>query len=68
LLPKLISKLNVNGQFAVQIPCQKDNALNVILIDLAREKPFADFLNNFHRDSPLLTIDDYTKIMFDNGL
>ena len=52
----------------MQIPCQKDNALNVILIDLAREKPFADFLNNFHRDSPLLTIDDYTKIMFDNGL
>lgn len=50
------------------MPCQKDNALNVILIDLAREKPFADFLNNSHRDSPLLTIDDYTKIMFDNGL
>ncbi|WP_038331689.1 methyltransferase domain-containing protein [Empedobacter falsenii] len=68
LFPKLISKLNDNGQFAVQMPCQKDNVLNVILSDLAQEKPFADYLNNFHRDSPLLTIDDYAKIMFDNGL
>lgn len=68
LFPKLISKLDKNGQFAVQMPCQKDNVLNVILSDLAREKPFADFLNNFHRDSPLLSIDDYAKMMFDEGL
>lgn len=68
LFPKLISKLNKNGQFAVQMPCQKNNVLNVILSDLARENPFADFLNNFHRDSPLLSIDDYAKIMFDEGL
>ncbi|WP_413532007.1 methyltransferase domain-containing protein [Empedobacter brevis] len=68
LYPKLISKLNTNGQFAVQMPCQKDNTLNIILSHLAKEKPFVDYLNNFHQDSPLLTIDDYAKIMFDNGL
>ncbi|WP_317169028.1 MULTISPECIES: hypothetical protein [Empedobacter] len=68
LFPKLISKLNDNGQFAVQMPCQKDNVLNVILSHLAQEKPFTDYLNSFHRDSPLLAIDDYAKIMFDNGL
>ncbi|WP_282628131.1 methyltransferase domain-containing protein [Empedobacter sedimenti] len=68
LFPKLISKLSDNGQFAVQMPCQKENVLNVILSDLAREKPFADYLNDFHLDSSLLTIDDYAKIMFDNGL
>ena len=33
LFPTLILKLNDNGQFAVQMPCQKDNVLNVILSD-----------------------------------
>lgn len=68
LFPKLISKLNKNGQFAVQMPCQKDNILNVLLRDLVKEKPYSDFLNGFYSDSPLLTIDDYAKIMFDEGL
>ncbi len=68
LFPKLISLLSDKGQFAVQMPVQKENILNKILIDLAQEKPFVDFLHGWKRDSPVLSIDDYAQIMFENGL
>lgn len=68
LFPKLISKLNDNGQFVVQMPCQKENILNVILSELVQEQPYSDFLSGYHRESPLLSIDEYAKIMFDEGL
>jgi trans-aconitate 2-methyltransferase len=68
LFPKLIQKLNQNGQFAVQMPCQKENILNIILSEIVKEEPFATALNGFYKDSPLLTIDDYAKIMFNEGL
>jgi len=68
LFPKLIAKLNNNGQFAVQMPYQKENVLNKILLAIVSEKPFADLLKGFRRESPLLEIDDYAAIMFDNGL
>ena len=68
LLPKLISKLNPNGQFAVQMPFQTENVLNNILLEIVHEKPFTDLLNGFRRDSPLLEIDDYARMMFEGGL
>ena len=68
LFPKLISKVNDGGQFAVQMPYQKENILNKLLLDLVSEKPFVDLLGGFRRDSPLLPIDDYAKIMFECGL
>ena len=68
LFPTLISKLHTGGQLAVQMPFQKENTLNQILIEMVAEKPFADFLNNFRRDSPMLTMDEYVHLLFDNGL
>lgn len=68
LFPKLISKLNPSGQFAVQMPFQKENSLNQILLELVREQPFSDYLNGFTRESPLLSLDDYAQILFENGL
>ena len=68
LFPKLISKLNDNGQFAIQMPCQKENILNIILSELVQEQPYSDFLSGYHQESPLLSIDEYVKIMFDEGL
>jgi trans-aconitate 2-methyltransferase len=68
LFPRLISLLSTHGQFAVQMPVQKENLLNKILSDLAAEKPFTDFLHGWKRDSPVLGIDQYAQIMFDNGL
>lgn len=68
LFPKLISKLNQGGQFAVQMPFQNENILNKILIEMVQENPFADFLQGYIRNSPVLHIDDYTSIMFEEGL
>lgn len=68
LFPKLISKLNENGQFAVQMPFQKENMLNQMLLDMVSERSFAELLEAFRHDSPLLQIDDYAKIMFACGL
>jgi trans-aconitate 2-methyltransferase len=68
LFPKLISKLNQGGQFAVQMPFQKENILNMILLEMVQEDPFKKFLKGYIRNSPVLPIDDYAKIMFEEGL
>jgi len=68
LFTKLISKINNNGQFAVQMPFQKQNTLNKILLDMVSERKFADLLGGFRLDSPVLEIDDYAKVMFEAGL
>ncbi|MBD8083381.1 methyltransferase domain-containing protein [Chryseobacterium caseinilyticum] len=65
---KLLSLLNENGQFAVQMPVQNENILNQILIQLASEEPFKTQLNSFNRISPVLSLDEYAKMMFDAGL
>ncbi|MET0463227.1 MAG: methyltransferase domain-containing protein [Chitinophagaceae bacterium] len=68
LFSKLISKLNPGGQFAVQMPFQKENVLNELLLQLVKEDPFAGKLNGFVRNSPVLTVDEYAKILFRSGL
>jgi trans-aconitate 2-methyltransferase len=68
LFPKLISYLSSAGQLAIQMPSQKENLLNQILFQLVQEKPFADYLHNWKRESPLLSIDEYAQILFENGL
>lgn len=67
LFPKIISRLNPGGQFAVQMPQQNENILNKILFQLVQEEPFASYLKNWTRPSPVLTLDEYAKILFENG-
>lgn len=68
LFPKIISKINKGGQLAVQMPCQNDNALNKIVFQLAEEEPYKTWLNGWNRPSPVLEIDEYAQILFENGL
>jgi trans-aconitate 2-methyltransferase len=68
LFPRLISLLSDKGQLAVQMPVQKENQLNKLLLELVQEKPFKEFLDGWKRESPLLSIDEYAQIMFENGL
>ena len=67
LFPRIISHLNPGGQLAVQMPQQNENILNRILLNLVQEEPFASYLNNWTRPSPVLTLDEYATILFDNG-
>jgi trans-aconitate 2-methyltransferase len=68
LFPKLISKLKINGQLAIQMPYQPGNILNKILFEMAAEEPFKTQLKNWNRPSAVLTIDEYAQILFDNGI
>lgn len=68
LFPQLISLLDSNGQFAVQMPVQKENLLNKILLELVNEEPFKSYFKGWKRDSPVLNIDEYAQILFDGGL
>lgn len=68
LFPALISRLNNQGTFAVQMPVQKENVLNQLLTGLAQEEPFLTYLDGFNRQSPVLSIDRYVALMFENGL
>ncbi|RZJ49512.1 MAG: methyltransferase domain-containing protein, partial [Flavobacterium sp.] len=67
LFPKIISKINPDGQLAVQMPQQTENVLNKILLELVKEEPYAFYLNYWTRPSPVLTLDQYAKILFENG-
>ena len=68
LFPRLISLLSEKGQLAIQMPVQNENRLNQLLLELVREKPFADYLQGWTRESPLLSMDRYAEILFENGL
>jgi trans-aconitate methyltransferase len=68
LFTDLIKLVNPKGQFAVQMPVQPENKLNVILGDLVDEEPFKSYVKGYKRDSPVLSIDEYAQILFDGGL
>lgn len=68
LFPQLIDLINPKGQFAVQMPVQKENLLNKILFELVNEEPFKSYFMGWKRDSPVLSIDEYAQILFDGGL
>ncbi|MFD2919994.1 methyltransferase domain-containing protein [Terrimonas rubra] len=68
LFPAIISLLNEEGEFAIQMPVQKENVLNQLLTKLAQEEPYLTQLDGFNRSSPVLSMDQYVTLMFENGL
>lgn len=67
LFPKIISKLQPGGQLAVQMPSQKENLLNQLLYELVHESPYFEVLDGAIRHSPVLTLDEYTQLMYSNN-
>jgi len=67
LLPKIIASINSGGQLALQLPDQNNNTANQILNALADEQPFKNELQHWKRDSPVLDIDSYARLLFENG-
>ena len=68
LFPQLLAKLNPGGQFAVQMPVQQENVLNRILLEVVQDEPFCGFLNGWARVSPVLSMDEYARILFEAGI
>ncbi len=67
LIPRIVSKLKPGGQLAIQIPAQNDNILNLMILELVQQEPYASALGHWKRESPVLSIDDYAQILFENG-
>jgi trans-aconitate 2-methyltransferase len=67
LLPGIISIIQPGGQLLIQLPSQHHNALNIIISNLADEKPFSDALRYWKRDSPVLSTDRYAQLLFEQA-
>jgi trans-aconitate 2-methyltransferase len=67
LFAKIIAGLSPGGQLAVQMPSQKENLLNQLLYKLVHEPPYYEILKTVIRHSPVLTLDEYTQLLFNNG-
>lgn len=66
LFPKIISMINPGGQLLIQMPAQNHNVSNRLLNELAGKEPFSAALQDWTRTSPVLDIEHYARILFEN--
>jgi trans-aconitate 2-methyltransferase len=66
LFSTLISKLTPGGQLVIQMPAQNHNLSNRLLVELAGQEPFREALQGWTRQSPVLDIEQYARILFEN--
>lgn len=66
LFPRIISKVNKGGQLAVQIPSNHEYVVHQLLRKISGTEPYKTAYHSWERESPVLKIEDYTQILFDN--
>jgi len=67
LIPRLYERLTPGGQIAVQVPSNHNHISHQIYRETASEEMFKFILNGFQRYAPVLSIDDYARILFKCG-
>lgn len=67
LIPYLFDRLTPGGQIAVQVPSNHNHISHQIYRETAAEEPFRSILGGFQRHSPVLTIDEYARLLFECG-
>ncbi len=67
LIPYLFDRLNPGGQIAVQVPSNHNHISHQVYRETAAEEPFQSILGGFQRQSPVLTIDQYARLLFECG-
>jgi trans-aconitate 2-methyltransferase len=67
LIPNLYRRLAAGGQIAVQVPSNHNHISHQIYRETASEEPFKSILKGFQRYAPVLAIDDYACLFFENG-
>ncbi|GAB4457041.1 MAG: trans-aconitate 2-methyltransferase [Anaerolineales bacterium] len=67
LIPYLFGRLNPGGQIAVQVPSNHNHISHQVYRETAAEEPFQSILGGFQRHSPVLTIDQYARLLFESG-
>ena len=64
LIPRLYERLLPGGQIAVQVPSNHNHISHQIYRETAGGEPFKSILNDFQRYSPVLSIDEYARLLF----
>ena len=67
LIPQLYRRLSPGGQIAVQVPSNHNHISHQIYRETAGEEPFKSILKGFQRYAPVLSIDDYARLLFESG-
>lgn len=67
LIPHLFDRLAPGGQIAAQVPSNHDHISHRVYRETAEEDRFKSILQGFQRISPVLTIENYVRILFDCG-
>ena len=67
LFPDLISKLNEGGQLAVQVPSNHNFIVHQLLSKVAEMEPYKKEFKAWVREYPVLKIEEYAKILYDNN-
>jgi trans-aconitate 2-methyltransferase len=67
LIPNLFAKLNSGGQLAVQVPSNHNHISHQLIRETASEEPFRTALNEYNRQSPVLSIEKYADLLFQCG-
>ncbi|MBI5352620.1 MAG: methyltransferase domain-containing protein [Chloroflexi bacterium] len=67
LLQHLFSKLNSGGQLCVQVPSNHNHISHLLIRETAKEEPYYSILKGYERIAPVLSIDEYTRILFEQG-
>ncbi len=67
LIPNLYKRLNPGGQIAVQVPSHHNHISHQIYRETADEEMFKFILNGYQRYAPVLSIDNYARILFQCG-
>jgi trans-aconitate 2-methyltransferase len=67
LIPYLFSCLNPSGQIAVQVPSNHNAPALLKIIEVAKREPFVSALGGWSRQSPVLPIETYADLLFQEG-
>jgi len=67
LIPKLISLLSPGGQIAIQLPANHNHPTQTLITEVANEEPFKNALNNWQREWSVLSILEYSELLYKAG-
>jgi trans-aconitate 2-methyltransferase len=67
LIPFLFLRLNRGGQLCIQTPSNHNHISHQLIRETAKEAPFDKILNGFERIAPVLSIEQYTKILLEQN-
>jgi trans-aconitate 2-methyltransferase len=67
LVPRLVSLVRPGGQLAVQLPSNHTHPTQTLITELAAEGPFRTALGGWHRESPVLAVNEYAELLHESG-